>query len=104
MDLPKPVLRLAHQKNLVSVEKAAKNLATECMKNEADKLIEHVKRKEPCNIEELDRYSKCCCNMWQLHGLSSKNGAVFTISVLIGKVLDFEIPSKIVLPAEQKIK
>ena len=54
MDLPKPISRFAYQKSLVNVEKAAKNLAINCMKKAAERLIEPVKREEPYNIDELD--------------------------------------------------
>ena len=54
MDLPKPIPRFAHQTSLVNVEKAAKSLATTCMKNAAERLIELVKREEPYNIDERD--------------------------------------------------
>ena len=46
--------RFAHQKSLVNVEKAAKNLATIYMKKAGEKLIELVKREESYNINELD--------------------------------------------------
>ena len=41
---------------------------------------------------------------WQRHGHSSKNGAVFAISVLIGEVLDFEILSKVCFACRAKDK
>ena len=110
MDLPKPISRFAHQNSLVNIEKAAKNLATNCMKNAAERLIELVKREEPYNIDELDdgtEIAKVAITVdgtWQRRGHSSKNGAVFAISVLTGEVLDFEILSKVCFACRAKDK
>ena len=110
MDLPKPMSRFAHQKSLVNLEKAAKNLATIYMKKAAEKVIELVKREEPYNINELDDGTEIANiaitidGTWQRRGHSSKNGAVFAISVLTGEVLDFEILSKVCFACRAKDK
>ena len=100
LNLPKPLNRLAYQRQLRSIEKLSVKVAEDIMKDAATKLIDITEKEDSTKMININgvRVAKVAITVdgtWQKRGFSSKNGAVFVISVRTGAVLDYEVLSMV---------
>ena len=99
MNLVPPINKSAYNNTMKKLEKVSKEVAERVM-NEAAERLKNIAQ-EQCDIEvngENIAVKKAAITVdgtWQKRGYSSKNGAVFVMSVDTGEVLDYEVLSMV---------
>lgn len=101
LNLPTPLSKAAYNKQLKHLGDVAMKTCEKIMNEAAARLI-YVTEKEHPALTEIDKNGRKLAQVavtvdgtWQKRGYSSKNGAVFIISVRTGEVLDFEVLSMV---------
>ena len=87
MNLPPPMTQYNYDKVVKTIEKAVYDVAEDSMKDAADELRGDSQEK----FIDVDISGD---GSWQRRGYSSLNGAVTTISLQTGKILDIEVMSR----------
>ena len=99
MNMPPPVTMKSYNNIKKIIHKKSKERAEEEMKNAANELLDLAIIEDPKDIRIMGDGAMTCNvpvtvdGTWQKRGHSSKIGVVFVLSVLTGKVLDYEMKS-----------
>ena len=90
MDMPPPMSNSSYDKLVKKIHKAVKDVAFNIMKEAADE----VRINANCTEGEVVDAGISNDGTWQKRGFSSLNGAVASLSIDTGKVLDIEVMSR----------